>query len=515
MIRWIEWNDAPEGGDAADFFEQGGTNEELQALIESAVEVDDDNEDDESAGTSNDQDPAPCTPFWNADQLIGQQGSRLRYVPQLNKSGTWFVEEGGRWRADDDAAYRAAKAVVANIYHTATDDAVEKWAKKSMDWWHLQEMLKLAAIDSRIAALPTDFDADANLLNVANGTLDLRTATLREHRREDMISKLTPIRFDPAATSERWNNFLATVQPVLEIRTFLQKVIGSALLGRQTDEYFYFFQGPAATGKSTFLEAVRVMFGEYGGTMNPDSLLRSRGEREATIDLASLVGKRFVTASEPQEGREWGTSFIKKITGNEHVKARAMYASPFDYIPGFVLAVSGNHRPPVPAADDGFWRRCRLVPFERQIPEHERDRNLKELFRTSKEIHAAILAWAVGGLELWQHDPTLTPPSHVAEATREYRHENEKLYEWGQEALVFGEHHETSGRDLRASYERYCTMNQIPQKVTVAIGRKWGRGLEAIGLVRAMDAQGNPIHTDGGQVWRGATMKSLGGRSAA
>jgi len=65
----------------------------------------------------------------------------------------------------------------------------------------------LAKSEEEISILPEDFDKDNYLLNVQNGTIDLRTGELRPHRREDYITKVCPVNYDKNAKSEEWEKF--------------------------------------------------------------------------------------------------------------------------------------------------------------------------------------------------------------------------------------------------------------------------------------------------------------------
>src|SRR5262249_19747693 len=226
--------------------------------------------------------------------------------------------------------------------------------------------------------------------------LDLRTGELREHRQRDMMSKMSPAVFVPGAQSDLWNGFIAVALPREDVRDYVQRVAGSALIGSPTDQRFYLVQGPGSTGKSTFLNAVRAAMGDYAGCIDSDSLLKKKGDAGIKNDLAALEGLRYVMSVEPQEGKGWNAELLKQLTGGDPLKVRYLYKEFFTFVPTFVLFVGANEMPAVPASDGAFWRRLRRIVFDTIIPADQRDRTLPDKLR-EPEVQSAILAWLVQG----------------------------------------------------------------------------------------------------------------------
>src|SRR5262249_49891327 len=156
-------------------------------------------------------------------------------------------------------------------------------------------------------------DREPFLLTVLNGTIDLRTGTLREHRRADLITKLAPVLYDPAAQLDLWDRFLrdvtAGLEPTLdalaasgEYRDFLQRAVGYPLTGDVSEEVFFLLHGPEASGKSTFVKAITKTLGDYAKVADFETFLVKRGDAGVRNDLAALVGARLVASIEVEEG---------------------------------------------------------------------------------------------------------------------------------------------------------------------------------------------------------------------
>ena len=126
-------------------------------------------------------------------------------------------------------------------------------------------MLSLARSEPGIPALPDTFDSDPWLLNVENGTIDLRNGELREHRREDYITKLAPVPYLPVCESEcpEWEKFLYQVfEGNDEMIRFVQRAAGYSLSGLTKERCCFFLHGKGRNGKTTLVSTLQKTLGD-------------------------------------------------------------------------------------------------------------------------------------------------------------------------------------------------------------------------------------------------------------
>ncbi len=407
----------------------------------------------------------------NAERLVELHGEELLFVGTWGKGLAW---DGKRWALDECGSWHRCAVQTARVMleealeelrgaTAAGDEQRVKQAKAKLAWaMTSQGVSRLAAMVSvarSTASIAHDAqatsDADPWLLNVANGTIDLRTGELREHQRRDFITKLAPVAYEPDAKAPTWDAFLARAMGGSdELAGFLQRMIGYALTGDVREHVLAGVLGGGATGKSTFLGTIHTMMGDYATPAARGLLFRSHGERHPT-ELATLHGRRFVTCSEIEEGLMFDEALTKDLTGGDPINARRMREDEWTFQPTHKLFLAGNHKPTVRGDDEGIWRRMRLVPWTVTIPEADRDRGLPEKLRAELP---GILAWAVRGCLAWQARG-LEAPSVVTEATNAYRAENDGLGEFLRLAAVFAGDVTMPRRDLREAYEAYCTEN--------------------------------------------------------
>ncbi len=358
----------------------------------------------------------------NAERLIAAHGDDLRWIPGLG----WFAWDGRRWQRDETGEpLRRAKLAVRAILHDAAncddDDerkATAKWARASEAEPRLRAAVSLAASERRVIAHAADLDADQWAFNTRAGTIDLRTGELRPHRREDMLTKLAPVAYDPDARCPVWMKFLRTIfADDQELIGYVQRWAGYSLTGSTREQVIALCWGAGSNGKSTLQETLRRALGDYA-THTPSSTLLERDHGDAIPnDLARLRGARLVTASETGDGRRLDEERVKAITGSDVIAARYMRAEWFEFAPNFKVWASTNHLPRVRGTDHALWRRIRLIPFSVTIADEDQDRDLPD--KLTREL-PGILAWAVRGCLDWQHNG-LGAPTAVTTATHEYR----------------------------------------------------------------------------------------------
>jgi len=423
------------------------------------------------------------TDLGNAGRLVARYGEDLRYCFHLE---SWFCWDGVRWRVDDTGRVeRLAKETVRHIYHEAAQvtgeearKALIRWAFSSESIARLKALTNLARSEPGIPVLPGEFDGDPWLLNVRNGTIDLRSGELGPHRREDLITRLAPVEYHPGAASPLWDRFLdETTGADRALQSYLQRAVGYTLTGKTDLEHLFFVHGPTRTGKSTFLEALKSVLGDYAKTADFGTFLQGHAVGRPRADIARLRGARMVVSIEVDEGSRLAAALLKMLTGGDTVTARALYRESLEFRPTFKLWLAANAAPAVSDKDKAIWERIRRVPFIHGVPGEKRDPLVKQRLRDPEVGGPAILAWAVQGCLDWQRDG-LGACSAVEQSTRDYRQEMDPLRDFVQSCCLLAPEVWVDSRTLRRAYEAWATDNGQYQLLQ---GKEWGDRLRALG----------------------------------
>lgn len=370
------------------------------------------------------------TELWFARTMAIQHSHILKHVWPWrcwvawdSTAGRWRKDESGvAWQAAKITLQRMVKSAVAAAGTDAGKEALER-ASKFMKKNALANALKLAASEPNVVALPSIWDSHPYLLNCANGTVDLRDGKLREHRREDHLTKSTGVAL--GGDAPQWTAFLEHIQPDPEVREYLQRAVGYSAIGSVTEHVLHIAWGSGANGKSVFINAITHALGDYSLTV-PGSLLVSDGLRGHPTEIASLHGVRFAVASETEEDGKLRAAQLKQLTGGDELTARRMREDFWSFKPSHTLWLQTNHKPQANDATHGFWRRVRLVPFTVTIPKDEQDRYLTDKLRVEA---GGILRWIIEGAVKYLSEG-LEPPAKIAAATDEYREEEDDLGEF-------------------------------------------------------------------------------------
>ncbi len=438
-----------------------------------------------------------CTDLGNARRLVERHGHDLLYTGALG----WLVWDGRRWSCDDTGeAERRAKDAVRSIRDEVrrlteggeanAADELWKWALKSQGSARLDAILRLARTEPEIAARGGEFDKDPWLLNVLNGTLDLRTGDLRPHRRDDLLTKLVPVGFDPKAEAPQWRRFLEEVQPDPEARGFLARYAGYCLTGEMGEQVFAVHHGGGSNGKGVYSDMLLAVLGDYAG-VTPFATFVQRRPDAPTNDLAALRGARLVVASEPNEGMRLDEGTVKAITGEDPITARYHYKEFSTFYPTCKLVLTGNHRPRIRGTDHAMWRRVLLVPWPVTVT--TRNKNLR---RHLREELPGILRWAVEGCLAWQREG-LCAPRVVRAAVEEYREAEDHVGRFIADRCQLGSDLVISSKDLRSAYGAWAEEDGE----NVLSAKAFGSRLTTRGLTPVKDVAGLR-----GRGWRGITV---------
>ncbi|MFH1682143.1 MAG: phage/plasmid primase, P4 family [Candidatus Eisenbacteria bacterium] len=456
-VRIVDLPGLPTKGDVVDWFANGGTADELRRLADSAPTWTPSTTataaaTEEKCAVATGADAERFTDCGNASRFVSQHGEDLRYCYPWRK---WLAWDGKRWNPDAGGeVLRRAKLTARAIFREAADAGDDgearrlgKHAEHSLADARLRAAIGLACCELPIQ--PEDLDCDPWALNVLNGTIDLRTGELRPYRREDLLSKLAPVEYDPTAEAPTWERFIREVMGGNEnLVAYLSRAFGYAVTGDVREDALFFLHGCGCNGKSTLLSALRETLGPgYALEAAPDLLLVKRGETHPT-ERADLRGMRFVSTVEVEDGRRFAEVAVKSLTGRDPVRARRMREDFSEFLPTHKLFLAANHKPEIRGTDRAIWRRIHLVPFEVSF-EGKEDRDLPEKLRRER---AGILAWLVSGCLQWQR-LGLAPPPEVLAAVESYRADMDTLGEFLAERCRVGPEFKASAADLYQTFK--------------------------------------------------------------
>jgi len=402
------------------------------------------------------------TDMGNAERFADKYSNDFKFVKSM---GGWLHWNGQRWELDtlsavEQAAKQTVRCILSDASQTQDPDErnrLAKWALQSENGTRIDQIVKLAKSEATIAENRDVFDTNHYSLTVANGTINLKTGELKPHKREDMITKLAPVEFDDLATCPTWLAFLNKVMDgKADMIEFLQRAVGHSLTGDNNEHVVFFLYGDGENGKSTFLETIQALLGEYAVAADPNAFLTKDGGGNGSPrnDIVALVGSRFVKVVEPERGRNLAESLVKELSGGDTSSTRGNYSSQFSFEPTFKLWFSANHKITIKNQDNGIWRRMRFIPFSVAINAAERDKNLKTKLKAELP---GILNWALQGCLKWQKDG-LKEPTDVRAATKKYREGQDTIGQFITETCEVSKNvkYKVLLRDLYTAYDKWC-----------------------------------------------------------
>lgn len=444
----------------------------------------------------------------NAQRLIEDHGRDLRHC---HPWATWHVWTGSHWRLDDtgEVVRRAKDTFRQRLAHAAAalaecDDGdkpakvkAAAWALRSLDAHRLRAALDLARSEPGIPIVPGEMDCDRWSLNVLNCTLDLRTGTRREHRREDLITRVCSVEHDPGATCPTWDRCLQRWQDGNDdMIEYLQRAVGYSLTGDVSEQCLFFLHGDGANGKTTFLMVLLALLGDYGVQAVADLLMLKHGETHPT-ERADLHGRRFVCTIETEDGRRMAEALTKQLTGGDKIRARRMRQDFWEFVPTFKLWLAANHKPRITGTDMAIWRRIKVIPFTVTIPAEEKDPHMGDKLKAELP---GILAWAIRGCQKWQRNG-LAEPDEVRAATDRYRAEQDVVGSWIAECCVVGP-------DYR------CKASALMESITAWSKNSGEQAPNKNALAARLEARGYVKYMSNGTWYRGLAVRSDGTEGA-
>ncbi|WP_255605765.1 DNA primase family protein [Mycolicibacterium xanthum] len=414
-----------------------------------------------------------------AYRLAASHRDRLLHVHGIG----WYHWDGTRWAVDEIGA---AKRAVLDVLRAALagalgDRQLQRDIRACESNSGVVGVLGIASALTEFAATVADLDADPYLLNAANGTVDLHTLRVRAHDPADRITKVCNGGYSSEQTAEQWEGFLSRILPDSQVRGFVQRLLGLALLGEVREHLLPICTGVGANGKSTFWNAVLHTLGDYAATAEPDLFMHREGAHP-TGEM-DLMGRRLVVVSETDEGRRLAEATMKRLTGGDRIKARRMRQDFVEFTPAHLPVLVTNHLPLVSGDSPAIWRRLRVVPFDTVIPDDEQDDTLPGKLELEAD---GILSWAIAGLRGYL-DGGLAEPDAVRARTDDYQRRSDTVGRFIADRCVCAPTVKATTTQLYEEWQRWAKAEGCDD-----IGRgNFGEVLDRRGYPAAKPSHGN------------------------
>ena len=433
----------------------------------------------------------------NAQRMFDTFGNKIRYS-YVNKG--WMYYDERKW-CDDNLGIikKLADEVIESMKNDKPPDDIDpeefekafsKHMKNSRSSKGKTAMVK--ETEHRVPILPAQMDMYNHLVNTPSGIVNLKTGETEPHDPKRYMTKITYTDYTSHTDSPVWQKFLGeTFNNDYELIRYIQKAVGYSMTGSTQEQCAFFCYGTGRNGKSTFIDTISDMLGDYAANIQPESLMIKQSQNGgANSDIARLKGARFVTSVEPNEGVRLNEGLIKQLTGGDKVTARRQYGNEFEFMPEFKLWMATNHKPTVRGTDTGIWRRIHLIPFTVCVPEDKIDKQLK--YKLKREI-PGIMAWAVDGCLLWQREG-LEMPEAVKAATAEYRGEMDVIGAFIGECCSDGQG-SIRATDLYQAYAKWAEENNEYKMSNTKFGKEIGKKYQK-------------LHNENGTIYIGVSVNA-------
>jgi putative DNA primase/helicase len=428
---------------------------------------------------SNDNGNYTLTDTGNAHRFVDRYGSVVRYNVDNNM---WMYYNGEFWQHDVYNNVRNfAESIAEELRMKANTVSYEEERKAILS--NVKRILQsngktsLLKESEHVGDIPVtnqSFDTDKYLLNTSSGVVDLRSGDIKAHDKALMLSQYTSYEVDMKNEPVKWLEFLNDIfENDKEVIKYMQRVIGYSLTGETTEQCMFFLFGDGSNGKSLLLDVVNEAIGSYGATSNADILLEKYNKAQGNLgDIARLKGIRFVVTDEAKHNDKLNESAIKTYTsGIGNIVARFLYGKEFEFAPIMKIFMSSNYKPRITGTDHGIWRRIKVIPFNKVIPDEQQDKHLKQ--KLIKEM-PQILGWMIKGCLLWQRYG-LNEPNKLRDAHKDYRNEMDIVQRWVNECCFVEATEFEKSSDLFDNFSEYVQKNKEYQLSHTMFGRNMSK----------------------------------------
>lgn len=322
----------------------------------------------------------------------------------------------------------------------------------------------------------TQLDNRPGLVNLQNGVLDINTLDLHTRNAKHLFTAQLGFAYDAKAKCPQWEKFSSEVlvnpQRIADddMIAFVQEAFGYSLTSSVEHEISFWLIGEGANGKSTMMKILDALLGSAALHLNLGMLDRDK------YQLADLGGKRVVICTEAPDTTV-SDSILKAIISGDRMNVRSIYGKPFVVNPIAKVWWAMNNPPRVNDTSEGFWRKTKVIPFNRTFEYDERD---KKLVANLKDELPGIFNWALKGLKRLERNGYFTECEQIEDATLSYRDESDLPLQFINEICQRDNASFETASDLYHRYREWCKDSGYKPASSNRMGREWRRlGLKA------------------------------------
>jgi len=393
----------------------------------------------------------------------------------VHNEKSWYIYDGERFKKDESRQIEILfdKFVSERIQNDFADKFRAK-ANKLGKYQSLRSRVKQRNVVE--AAVPhvrngnNILDRNPFFFNVQNGMIKLTEKgwEFLEHDSNHLVSFLAPVKYNSEARASKWSEFINIITlGNNSLAEYLQKYFGYCLTGNTSDQSFIFLYGIGSNGKSTFLNTLKYIFGDYATNINFTSFTRDRNNNNASSDLARLDKKRLVLTDESisNNGRQIthkariDARVLKTITGGDSLIVRRLYKEEENIEPGFKIILYGNNQLEFNDHSYGMQRRVRHIPFLHQFTN---PRKMEDILAEFYYEASGILNWLLAGYKKYLAEG-LEIPQIIADSTEELFLSQSDVLQFVKDTCERNNDSSIEGKELFNVYKNYCAENSIEQ----------------------------------------------------
>ena len=266
---------------------------------------------------------------------------------------------------------------------------------------------------------------------LANCTIDPIAGLAVPDQPEDYLRARLPYAFIPDAQCPRFHQFLAEVFRDDQDRPakidFLQEMMGYLLVPSTRFQVMFWLYGAGANGKSVLLDLITALLGKE----NVSNVSLSRLGKP--FQLVELVSKLANISDEIGAQAALNDDVLKQTASGGRQTVERKGEQPFSCTLYARIIAATNHVPRIKDNSEAFFRRLKVLTFNRYFSPEEQDR---ELLPTLLRELPGILNWALVGLQRLEEQGAFTELTSSDKFVAQYKLDCDPVKQFVQDMLI-------------------------------------------------------------------------------